>query len=306
MTIKEFKKMLKKDNHPVMKETIWMFMITIVYIIGLGTLLYLQINNIIPAIVSLIFIVILILIVVPAMIIDLKRDKKLKRMHLIYLKENKIPNEKSSVKTLQMILVSLVVVIVLMGVYVAPKYVLNEEKEKVQKNVTNDAKENFEVKTKDGNVIETEYYMFDYNNFYLKIPKDFDSMSKELIGVKYPNGNVPTYVLTNEETTMNVVANVTQDKITNENIKSFTPEMKETLKQTSTVIETNVYEKEDHNIGEIKFISKASDTDIYNHMIVFSVDNNLRVVSFNCTINMQENWQDVGEFIIDSLTFELK
>ena len=47
------------------------------------------------------------------------------------------------------------------------------------------------------------------------------------------------------------------------------------------------------------------DTDIYNHMIVFSVDDTLRIVSFNCTKELQENWKEVGEFIIKSLTFDI-
>ncbi len=299
MTIKEFKKMLKKQNHPIMKETLWMLIITIVYIIGLGSLLYLQLNKILPATISLIFIVILILIAIPAMISDLKRDKKLKQMHLYYLKEDKLPEEKGNVKMLQMVLVSLIVAIVLISCYIVPKYILSGEKEVIKKN----NKETFEVTRNDGVVIKTEYYTFDNDNFYLKIPEEFNSMSSDLLNVKYPNGNVPTYVLTNDETTINVVVNVTKDKMNNESITPFLENMKQTLSTSSKIIESNVYEKENHNIGEIKFISKAVDTDIYNHMIIFSVDDTLRIVSFNCTKKLKDNWESVGEFVIDSLTF---
>lgn len=299
MTIKEFKKMLKKQNHPIMKETLWMLIITIVYIIGLGSLLYLQLNKIIPATISLIFIVILILIAIPAMLSDLKRDKKLKQMHLYYLKEGKLPMEKGNVKMLQMVLVSLIVAIVLISCYIVPKYILSGEKEVVKEN----NKETFEVTRNDGVVIKTEYYTFDNDNFYLKIPKEFDSMTSDILSIKYPNGNVPTYVLTNDETTINVVVNVTKDKMNNESITPFLETMKQTLETSSEIIESNVYEKENHNIGEIKFISKAVDTDIYNHMIIFSVDDTLRIVSFNCTKELKGNWESVGEFVIDSLTF---
>lgn len=299
MTIKEFKKMLKEQNHPIMKETLWMLIITIVYIIGLGSLLYLQLNKIIPAIVSLIFIVILILIAIPAMISDLKRDKKLKQMHLYYLKEDKLPEEKGNVKMLQMVLVSLVVAIALIGCYIVPKYILSGEKEVVKEN----NKETFEVTRNDGVVIKTEYYTFDNDKFYLKIPKEFDSMTSDILSVKYPNGNVPTYVLTNDETTINVVVNVTKDKMNNESITPFLKTMKQTLETSSEIIESNIYEKENHNIGEIKFMSKAVDTDIYNHMIIFSVDDTLRIVSFNCTKELKDSWESVGEFVINSLTF---
>lgn len=299
MTIKEFKKMLKKENHPIMKETMWMTLITIIYVIGLGSLLYLQLNKIIPATISLIFIGVLILIAIPAMILDLKRDKRLKEMHLYYLKENKLPEEKGNVKILKMVLVCLVIAIILIGVYIVPKYIINDEGKVIKENI----EETFEVTRKDGEVIKTEYYTFDNDNFYLKIPKEFDSMSSDLVNVKYSNGNVPTYVLTNEETTINVVVNVTQDKMNNESITPFLETMKQTLSSSSEILESNVYEKENHYIGEIKFISEASDTDIYNHMIMFSVDDTLRIVSFNCTKELKENWENVGDFIIDSLTF---
>lgn len=128
-------------------------------------------------------------------------------------------------------------------------------------------------------------------------------MSSDLVNVKYPNGNVPTYVLTNDETTINVVVNVTKDKMNNESITPFLETMKQTLATSSEIIESNVYEKENHYIGEIKFMSKAVDTDIYNHMIIFSVDDTLRIVSFNCTKELKDNWESVGEFVIDSLTF---
>lgn len=201
---------------------------------------------------------------------------------------------------LQMVLVSLVVAIILIGCYIVPKYILSGEKEVVKEN----NKETFEVTRNDGVVIKTEYYTFDNDKFYLKIPKEFDSMASDILSVKYPNGNVPTYVLTNEETTINVVVNVTKDKINNESITPFLESMKQTLETSSEIIESNVYEKENHNIGEIKFISKAVDTDIYNHMIIFSVDDTLRIVSFNCTKELKDNWESVGEFVIDSLTFD--
>lgn len=299
MTIKEFKKMLKRENHSIMKENVWMALITIVYIVGLGSLLYLQLNKIIPAIISLLFIGLLILIAVPAMILDLKRDKKIKQMHLYYLKENKLPEEKGNVKTLKMVLLSLIIAIVLISLYIVPKYIINGEEKVIKENI----EETFEVIRKDGKVIKTEFYTFDNDNFYLKIPKEFDSMSSDLINVKYPKGNVPTYVLTNEETTINVVVNITQDNIKNESITPFLETMKQTLATSNEIIETNVYKKQNHNIGEIKFISKASDTDIYNHMIIFSVDGTLRIVSFNCTKDLMENWKSVGEFIIGSLSF---
>ena len=79
--------------------------------------------------------------------------------------------------------------------------------------------------------------------------------------------------------------------------------MKAQLGAQYEVIDSNTKEKEEHTIGQIQFISKAADTDIYNHMMIFSCNDKFRVVSFNCTKELQEEWQEVGAFIINSLMF---
>ncbi len=53
----------------------------------------------------------------------------------------------------------------------------------------------------------------------------------------------------------------------------------------------------------MKFISPASDTNIYNHIIAFSADGKLRLVNFNCTEELRAEWEKVGDFIINSLLF---
>ena len=52
-----------------------------------------------------------------------------------------------------------------------------------------------EIVTNQGNTIITEYE--DLGDFSLKIPTEFNIMSEEAIGNKYPNGNAPSLVYTN-------------------------------------------------------------------------------------------------------------
>lgn len=54
----------------------------------------------------------------------------------------------------------------------------------------------------------------------------------------------------------------------------------------------------------MKLVSKASDTNIYNHMICFSYQNKLIIMNFNCIERLQEEWFTVGDFLIDSLLFK--
>ena len=54
----------------------------------------------------------------------------------------------------------------------------------------------------------------------------------------------------------------------------------------------------------MKFITQGSDTEIYNYIIAFSVNDKVRLVNFNCTNEQMSEWQEVSKFIKDSIVFE--
>ncbi|MCI9038621.1 MAG: hypothetical protein HFJ29_01870 [Clostridia bacterium] len=161
----------------------------------------------------------------------------------------------------------------------------------------------FDLTTKSGKAIELGYMNFENGEFYLKLPKEFKLMDAKTLKKKYVNENPPTFAYTNEETTVNVAISITNTQMSNEAIGTFLESMKAQLGAQYEVLESGTKEKEGHTIGQIQFISKAPDTDIYNHMMIFSCNEKFRVVSFNCTKELQEEWQEVGAFIINSLIF---
>ena len=99
-----------------------------------------------------------------------------------------------------------------------------------------------------------------------------------------------------------MAVSLTDDKMSNAQIKSYKEAMENLLKNNSGII--SLYEVSGHNIGKIKLISNAQDTSIYNNMIFFSYNDKLVIVTFNCTTELQKEWQSVGDFIIDSLFFK--
>lgn len=194
-----------------------------------------------------------------------------------------------------------IICVVIVAVCLVIQFVIKNEDKKLQKE-----KEKLEIltiKTESGVEIETEYYSFDNSKFYLKIPKSFKQLDYETITKKY-NGNVPNIVFSNEETTINVAVSLTDDKMSNTQIKSYKEAMENLLKDNSEIISSDLYELSGHNIGKIKLISEAQDTSIYNNMIFFSYNDKLVIVTFNCTTELQKEWQSVGDFIIDSLFFK--
>ena len=63
----------------------------------------------------------------------------------------------------------------------------------------------------------------------------------------------------------------------------------------------NLTEINGHKVGEIKMVTDYTDEDIFNHMIFFSYDGKLAVISFNCLDDMRGEWEKVGAEIMNSL-----
>lgn len=293
----EFKKMLKKENHPIMKGKIFEVIFVAIYMLLCATLVISFNKDLIPNNIVVILIVILLIILLPYVIIDLCRDSKIKKMYAYHNKENKILEVKDNSNIIKIILIVEMVCSLILGGFVMTKYVFNEEPQVIEE-------KSYTTDLKDGTIIRLEEYKFDHDNFSLRVPKDFVAMDEDMIKQKYPNGNPPKYVLSNNRTTINLVVNATEDEIKNSEIKNFLMGMESQLAKYSDVIGTRFFERDGHEVGEIKFISKAVDTDIYNHMIAFADNGYLTIVSFNCTKELQENWQNAGEDIINSLAFK--
>ena len=90
----------------------------------------------------------------------------------------------------------------------------------------------------------------------------------------------------------------------NTQIEEYIKTMESTYKNYSKDIKINFWERNNHKIGEMEFTTQSSDTEIYNHMIVFSVDSKLRLVNFNCTKEFSDEWKEISKFIIESIKFE--
>lgn len=163
--------------------------------------------------------------------------------------------------------------------------------------------ETMSIETKSGNKIEMEYAYVDNEKFYVKVPKTFKQLDYETTIKKY-SGDIPGVVFSNDETTINIAINMTENTMKDSQIKEYVQYMERLLKDDSEIVETNYYNVDNHNVGQIKLISNATDTKIYNNMIAFSYNDKLVIITFNCTEDLKDEWINVGDFIIDSLYFK--
>lgn len=198
------------------------------------------------------------------------------------------------------LILGIALVCLAVGGYFIIDHMLNQDLQKQQQEL--DELANMQAATKSGETVEMELFSFADGRFFLKLPKSFAPMDESLIAVKYPSGNAPTHVFTNEQTTINVALNITENNMSDDEIAQYIKYMEQEL-ENMEVLSSGVTEKSGRQIGQISFRSAAVDTDIYNHFLAFSDDGKLVLITFNCTVDLQDEWQPVGDFILESLHF---
>ena len=290
----EFKKMMKKENKALKNYYVYeMILILLLAIIVIPNII-LTINNMIPFNITIINTLLIIIVALPFIVLDIKNDLDIKNMHQYYLKEKKIPEYKVKTKNLNVCLIISIAVLIIWAIITIPNITKTENLSEIENTLV--------ITTNNGNNIETQYEMFD--GFKIKIPSEFKIMSDEILNVKYPNGNAPSLVYTNDKTTINVVLVMNDVTMKNNQIEEYVKTMESTYKNYSKDVKLKFWERNNHKIGEMEFTTEGSDTEIYNHIITFSVNDKLRLVNFNCTKEQMNEWQKVSKFIMDSIMFE--
>ena len=290
----EFKKMMKKENKAFKNYYVYeMIFILLLAIIVIPNII-LTINNMIPFNITIINTLLIIIIALPIAVFDIKNDLDIKSMHQYYLKEKKIPEYKDKTKILNICLIISIAVLIVWAIITIPNITKTENLSEIENTLV--------ITTNKGNNIETQYEMFD--GFKIKIPSEFKIMSDEIVNVKYPNGNAPSLVYTNDKTTINVALVMNDVTMKNSQIEEYVKTMESTYKNYSKDVKLKFWERNNHKIGEMEFTTQGLDTEIYNHIITFSVNDKLRLVNFNCTKEQMSEWQNVSKFIVDSIMFE--
>ena len=290
----EFKKMMKKENKAFKNYYVYeMILILLLAIIVIPNII-LTINNMIPFNITIINTLLIIVVALPIAVFDIKNDLDIKSMHQYYLKEKKIPEYKDKTKILNVCLLISIVVLIVWAIITIPNITKTENLSEIENTLV--------ITTNKGNNIETQYEMFD--GFKIKIPSEFKIMSDEIVNVKYPNGNALSLVYTNDKTTINVALVMNDVAMKNSQIEEYVKTMESTYKNYSKDVKLKFWERNNHKIGEMEFTTQGLDTEIYNHIITFSVNDKLRLVNFNCTKEQMSEWQNVSKFIVDSIMFE--
>lgn len=158
------------------------------------------------------------------------------------------------------------------------------------------------TETSKGEKVETAYVNFDDDKFRLKIPTSYKTLTDDEIKDKY-GSEAPSVVYSNDANNINIAVSATNNAISNDQIKEYLDAMKTVLGLGGEIINTDYYQVNDHNVATIELSSNSAEGNYYNHMMFFSQDNKLVIVTFNCSSDLKDEYEPVGKFIIKSLAF---
>ncbi len=153
-----------------------------------------------------------------------------------------------------------------------------------------------------GSKLEAKYISLDGYNYKILAPSDFTEMSADQIAEDYGTSEAPDLVMTNKDNTVNLALSKPENALSDSQISDYLDAIEEVFDTAGAKkIKTHLTEINGHKVGEIKMVTDYTDEDIFNHMVFFSYDGKLAVISFNCLDDMRSEWGKVGEEMMKSL-----
>ena len=141
------------------------------------------------------------------------------------------------------------------------------------------------------------------NEFELEVPDTFTKMDEETLETKYPLESRPGLVYTNDEANINVAISITTNEMTDDQIEQYLEVYRGLFGESETIdlIRCETVEQNGMKTGRVEMITPAVDTNIYNNMCFFQIDNKQVIVSFNCKESQMEDWKYMSNVIINSI-----
>lgn len=139
----------------------------------------------------------------------------------------------------------------------------------------------------------------------IKLPNDFGEMSEEIAKFKYPQNNRPTLIYTDEAAAVNVAFNLKQNVPTTQaGIKFLHNSFVQSMESSYPSAEwkgKGIKTINGKKVGYIELITPAMDTKVYNLVFFTDLDGKLLLCTFNCTMELMNEWKSSAKEIMNSL-----
>lgn len=144
------------------------------------------------------------------------------------------------------------------------------------------------------------------NKADMLIPKSFSIMSEEMAKTKYPSERRPTIIYTNENGSINIALNHTQNQAKNSEISAYMNTLKksfENMYPSAQWYNSSVEKINGKDVGVLELLTPATDTEVYNLIWFTDLDGRLLLSTFNCTKEQMNDWKPIAKVIMNSQQF---
>lgn len=138
-------------------------------------------------------------------------------------------------------------------------------------------------------------------------PKQLSSMTEEMWKAKYQTRPRPIMVLTDEDGEVNLIADLTQQPATENQIAAFKDFQIQQLKSKRpdlNLLNEGVKTINGKQVGFFKFVTQAVDQKVFNYYFFSIVDGKVLLFTFNCIESLQKKWEATADSIVASLTIK--
>lgn len=155
---------------------------------------------------------------------------------------------------------------------------------------------------REGVYIDSQFVRFSprklWDDIEMFIPEDFIEMPEEIQAMKYPSISRPQIILTSLDTRINFAFNLSEKKVTEDQVESFLLQMKELLKRTNPAVKFYQKKKEKLPHGQqvymFDFKSYGVDEALYNMVSFSPLNDGMLQGIFNCPERCAESWQNAA------------
>ena len=125
-----------------------------------------------------------------------------------------------------------------------------------------------------------------------------------MLAAKYPSGNRPTLVYTNEDGTVNFAFNHTENKIREANLPDVLPVFVQQFNSIYPQIEwlkKGIETVNGKSFIVMEFITSAVDSKIYNLMYITELEGRMLMCNFNCLDHEKAEWESKAKQSLNSV-----
>ena len=142
------------------------------------------------------------------------------------------------------------------------------------------------------------------NKVSLLAPAQLKKMTDGMWTLKYQKRARPMLVLTDKEGAINLIGDLTQQKVPDDQLAAFKDFQLAQLRKSKPglkIIQEGVKTVNGKKVGYFKFTSGPVDQEVFNYYFFTVVDGRILFFTFNCMEKFQSAWEKTADQVVASL-----